>query len=284
MALRLAHPIPDGQSLRAERGRSHAWPFMIHGHACYELIHISAGEGGLVVGGHEGRFAPGTCVLLAPMLAHSFHAPEPQPGGELLAMEIVYFADSLVDPGDVPELSPLLPLLTRARQGVRFAPPTSAGIRAQLEGLIDCAFAPERVLRLLALLRHLAEAGGESLAVGDAPSPYRDEDLERLERLHDLLRRRFRDPLTLPEVARELGVSPSTVNHLLFRHARTTFLRQLSQLRLDEAKRLLRDSDLDITSIAFSSGFGSLATFNRRFRASVGVAPHLWRAQPRSDA
>ena len=52
-------------------------------------------------------------------------------------------------------------------------------------------------------------------------------------------------------------------------------------MRLDEAKRLLRESERDITEIAFEAGFGSLATFNRRFRADEKSTPQEFRAKHR---
>ncbi len=50
-------------------------------------------------------------------------------------------------------------------------------------------------------------------------------------------------------------------------------------LRLKEAQRLLVDTDEKIIDIATSVGFGSLATFNRFFKETVGMSPMAYRKQ-----
>jgi AraC-like DNA-binding protein len=48
-------------------------------------------------------------------------------------------------------------------------------------------------------------------------------------------------------------------------------------MRMEHAKRLLRDDRLSITEIAMMLGYSSLAHFSNRFRQIVGVSPKAWR-------
>ena len=52
----------------------------------------------------------------------------------------------------------------------------------------------------------------------------------------------------------------------------------LTQLKLSRARRLLCDTVLSATEVAFSSGFGSLSAFYRAFRAEEGLSPLAYRA------
>ncbi len=282
-----SNPIPPGCSLQAESGVNYLWPYQVHGHTCYELIIMRGHAGQLVVNDHQGQFETGTAFLIAPGIAHSFHSSQPYPEPRWgvsrptdMALDLIYFEPRLIDPVAIPELAPLAPLLSRSRLGLRFEGGVVERLRQVLAGILASSFPPERVAGVYAALRLLAEDGGTALSRHGVASPYRDEELARLERLRELMRRQYREPMSLDQAASAIGVSASTVNHLLAKYARTTFLRLLSDLRLDEAKRLLRTSDDDITSIAFAAGFGSLATFNRRFRRAVGIAPHDYRLQP----
>ena len=47
----------------------------------------------------------------------------------------------------------------------------------------------------------------------------------------------------------------------------------ISAMRLDEAKRLLLNTDRSITDISFEVGYNSLSTFTRRFTQRVGLGP-----------
>jgi AraC-like DNA-binding protein len=52
--------------------------------------------------------------------------------------------------------------------------------------------------------------------------------------------------------------------------------------RLHCAALRLRQSREQISTIAFGAGFNDLATFNRRFRRLIGVAPSAYRAMSMS--
>ena len=81
------------------------------------------------------------------------------------------------------------------------------------------------------------------------------------------------DPLPLDQLARNHGMSPRT----FLRRWTQSFHRPPKAYRLqkqmDEAKRLLQETDLKIYEIANACGFDSVSYFNRQFRAAYGVTP-----------
>jgi AraC-like DNA-binding protein len=59
--------------------------------------------------------------------------------------------------------------------------------------------------------------------------------------------------------------------------------RYLLTRRIEQATTLLRDTDLDITEIAFATGWESLGTFGRTFRDITGESPGAVRSRARAD-
>jgi len=55
----------------------------------------------------------------------------------------------------------------------------------------------------------------------------------------------------------------------------------LTQLRLEQARKLLTRSDLPVTDICFSVGFESPGSFSWLFRRRVGCSPEAFRRQKR---
>lgn len=51
----------------------------------------------------------------------------------------------------------------------------------------------------------------------------------------------------------------------------------LNDYRIEEAKKMLKESNLPVTNIAFDTGFNSIASFNRVFRSAVGCSPTEFR-------
>ena len=91
--------------------------------------------------------------------------------------------------------------------------------------------------------------------------------------------------VTLREVAAAAGLS----RHHCLRSFRERFGvtpgRYRRRLRLEEAKRLLRDTEMPVTEVCLAAGFTSLGTFSRVFRALTGLPPsrfrHRWQAHRR---
>jgi AraC-like DNA-binding protein len=47
--------------------------------------------------------------------------------------------------------------------------------------------------------------------------------------------------------------------------------------RIEEACRLLRETDKPVTSVMFEAGFETKSNFNREFRRATGASPAEWR-------
>jgi AraC family transcriptional regulator of adaptative response / DNA-3-methyladenine glycosylase II len=82
-------------------------------------------------------------------------------------------------------------------------------------------------------------------------------------------------------VAARLGVSPRHLRRLFQDQVGVTPVQLARSSRAHFARRLLDDTDLPITDIAFASGFGSLRQFNRTLHQIFRAPPHELRARRR---
>ena len=86
-------------------------------------------------------------------------------------------------------------------------------------------------------------------------------------------------PLSRAAVARAAGVSERQLDRLFSAHRGCGFLDDYHRLRLEHARRLLRQSALSVSEIAFAAGYSSVSHFGRAFRRVFGVTPGQARAQ-----
>lgn len=102
----------------------------------------------------------------------------------------------------------------------------------------------------------------------------------RLSQARRLIARHLQDPGLAPTmVADLLGVSVRHL-HMLFETAAKSFSQTVTEERLKQSRRLMREApDRLIADIAASCGFESLATYYRVFNAAYGMAPGDFRAQ-----
>ncbi len=109
----------------------------------------------------------------------------------------------------------------------------------------------------------------------------REELYRRLHRAREYAAALFYTPLTLDELARVACLSP---NHFLrtFKAAfHQTPHQYLTTKRLEQARRLLLETDRSVTEICFAVGFESLGSFSWLFRHQTGLSPEAFRRQKR---
>ena len=102
---------------------------------------------------------------------------------------------------------------------------------------------------------------------------------EELHRILMYLEKNFRENLTRYKIARDLGISESTLSHLFSSSLHITLPTYLNLLRLEEAKHLLTETSLPVTAVVSAAGFPSLRTMNRVFRQGPGKSPSEYRRE-----
>ena len=90
-----------------------------------------------------------------------------------------------------------------------------------------------------------------------------------------LLLRQSGAAITLPELARESGVTPPYLSRLLIEHTARSFVTWRNRIRIERFMSAFRPGD-NLMSAATQAGFGSYARFNHVFNEIVGCAPSDW--------
>lgn len=85
------------------------------------------------------------------------------------------------------------------------------------------------------------------------------------------------DNISLSEISSYFHFSPCHISRLIRKKTGLTFPQYLNKIKLDEAKELLRNSDLDINIIANSVGYNEVPHFNRIFKKTFGLSPSKYR-------
>lgn len=87
----------------------------------------------------------------------------------------------------------------------------------------------------------------------------------------------FLDRASTTELAETLGVGPRHLLRLFLRHAGASPSEIAATRRVQEAKRLIDQTDMTLAEIAFAAGFGSVRRFNDAFAATYKRTPSSFR-------
>jgi len=88
---------------------------------------------------------------------------------------------------------------------------------------------------------------------------------------------KYGEGLSASDVFRRVGFSRTLVERTFNRVIGRTVQQEIAEVRLQEAKRLLRTTSLSIKEIVAQTGYGSVEYFTRRFRAATGLPPATYR-------
>jgi AraC-like DNA-binding protein len=210
------------------------------------------------------------CLFFAPGLAEEVRRSLVTPTDPLLAephrpaaSAIIFFERSY------PHDNILSPLLKELRQGVA-------------QPYYERGWLAEQFHRAMArLLQVYCNVYKEVESLPAARSATREELYRRLHLARDYIAATFDQPITLADMAAVAGLSP---NHLLrtFKQLfRQTPHQYLTDRRLEQAQKLLHQTDRSVTDICFAVGFESLGAFSWLFRRQVGFSPTDYRRQKR---
>ncbi|OBG60260.1 MULTISPECIES: AraC family transcriptional regulator [unclassified Mycobacterium] len=102
-----------------------------------------------------------------------------------------------------------------------------------------------------------------------------------LAEVFEVIDRRLAEPLSLRDVAGELGITAGHLTTVVRRRTGRTVQEWIIERRMAEARTLLAETDLPIAEVAGRVGIGDPGYFSRLFGRTHGVAPRVWRGSNR---
>lgn len=156
---------------------------------------------------------------------------------------------------------------------------TSAGLSAGIDLCLhvireDCGAAVgERVARHMVAAPH-REGGQAQFIERPRPAPVGSGSLEQTRRW---AAERLHEPLDVAAMAAHASVSPRTFARHFREETGTTPLQWLLNQRVQEARRLLEETELPIDAVAWRAGFGTAASLRDHFRRVTATTPTAYR-------
>lgn len=95
------------------------------------------------------------------------------------------------------------------------------------------------------------------------------------------MRDHYRECRNIQQIVRELDVPLRQVHSRFREHVGCTLLQELTRLRVEHAKKMLRESKAKMEAIGLESGFSNRFHFVQAFRRVTGQTPKAWRQAAR---
>ncbi|MDP0494584.1 MAG: AraC family transcriptional regulator [Verrucomicrobiota bacterium JB024] len=255
-----------------------------HYHPEYEITLIEGSTGELFIGDRITPFGPGELYVIGADLPHCFYSPPASATDEHAHARVVQFRREPLAAAleTLEETRPILDLLARASRGLRIHGEALTRASERLRALQELRGLP-RLLELLQLLATLADPATESEVLGsEGFLPQLDKQASRrMSRVYDYVLAHLDGEINLPRAAAAAGMSLSAFSRYFRKMAGKPFTHFVNEVRIARASRLLIESPLSVSEIAFACGYGSLSNFNRCFRLHATLSPSEFRRRHR---
>jgi AraC-like DNA-binding protein len=262
-------------ALFESKNRRFQCPF--HYHPEIELTLIVSNSGQRYVGDNIGRYAPGDLVLMGPDLPHSYISdPVCSERAHSIVLQFLpdCFGTAFFQCG---ELKSIRLLLERSRVGLSFHGRTREKVAPLMKGFLEL----EGLARLTSFLHILGILAASKEVRALASRTYSPSlglyQGERINRVCELISRKFRDGVTQSEAARVARMSAPSFSRFFRRAANKTFRSFLNEVRIGHASQMLLETDRTVAEVCYDSGFGNLSNFNRQFLLLRNVSPRAYR-------
>jgi len=267
-------------SYEACRAKLPVFDCIYHCHPEVELIAINGSHGTCLIDGQLERFKPGDVFLIGSMAPHSFTNRRRDSTGKdwtdytVLQLKPDLLGDQI---GVCRELNALRLLLKRKKSMVLQGDlmPQAHKLLSKIPDL-PTSLGLIRILEILDLItRH--ESLTRELSGQKFNQNLKDQDYERLARVHRYVHEHCMDAPKLVDVAKCAGMTPPSFSRYFRQKTGSTWQDYLVEIRVLEACSQLALSHESITNICYGSGFNNLSNFNRHFKRLKGCTPSEFR-------
>ncbi len=106
---------------------------------------------------------------------------------------------------------------------------------------------------------------------------YPASDSPAIKRALDYIGKNYHEPLSLNDLAKAVNLNPSYLSGLFQKKVGKSFSEYLTEIRISQAKYLLRKTDMPIIEVAMEVGFSDQTYFNKVFKKATEMTPKQYR-------
>jgi len=157
---------------------------------------------------------------------------------------------------------------------------TTPAIQLVLQQILNCPYRGPiqkmylegKVFELLALQLEQLTASYE-IAGSPFPNCLRSDDVDRIYQAREILLRNLDKPPSLLALSRQVGLNDCTLKRGFKQVFGTTVFGYLHDYRMEQARQLLSNEEMNVNEVARAIGYASRSAFYTAFRKKFGISP-----------
>ena len=246
-----------------------------HYHPEIELVYVNNGSGKRQVGLNLSNYNDGLLILVGSNLPHTGFTDyfDDERKEVVIQFKENFLGDSLKE---VFEFKNIFNLLKTSKKGIVFEGDIKKKIGLAMLGLqYETSF--QKVITLITILNDLSRCKNyEILNISNYNINGINEN-ERIRKAFNFIKDNYKKEVSLEKVAKEVHMTVPSFCRYFKSQTNKTFIQFLIEYRINNALKLLTQSDKDIKNISYECGFNNYSHFNRSFKKINLISPSDYR-------
>ena len=271
-------PKPKNEALVYQIDREQVFYDQLHQHGEIQISYVEKGAGSLIVGDSINEYKAGDILVIGSFIPHVFRS-DTRIKEESLMHTLFFDQDSFgKEFFHLTDLSSTQFFFKKSVFGMRILSRRSKII--PLFNALSHQNKVEQIASLLLIINQINKSKTTPLSSFVYRKSFTDDEGKRMSKVYDYAMERYRDPITLDEIAEKANMSKNAFCRYFKKRTNKTFFQFLIEIRIENVcKLIIKNPELPIAVIAEQCGFNNIANFNRKFKAFKHCTPTQYRNQ-----
>lgn len=240
-----------------------------HFHPEFEFTYILESSGTRYVGNNISDFEPGDLVMIGGNLPHCWKN-ENDHSGTSRSIVIQWKQDII---HDLEVFRPIQELLLRAQRGIKFRESENQKNVELMQKVVNTQ-GMNQYLTFMELMHNVAQQNDGVYLAGPSYSyDLSTTTTTRIEAIQTFVNEHYMEKIKLSDAANHLHLGEQAFSRFFSKTMNRPFFVFLNEYRVNRASRLILESDLQMSEIAYKCGYDSLPFFYKQFKKFKGYTP-----------
>ena len=173
-------------------------------------------------------------------------------------------------------------LFELSKRGLVFSGETKKTIGITMLGL-QYETPIQKILTLIKMLNDLSISKDVTILNSENFDSENIQENERIKKVFNYIKLNYKEEVSLNEVSELVFMTPPSFCRYFKSKTNKTFTTFLNEYRINNALKLLAQSELDIKNICFQCGYNNFSHFNRLFKKKIQMTPSEYRKKMNSQ-
>jgi len=249
-----------------------------HFHPEMELVYVNKGQGKRHIGNHLSYFNNSQLLLIGANLPHNGFTDRLTTNG---SETLIQFKEDFLGENffDIPEMKGVKELFERSKKGILFGIKTKQKLGRKIEKLADKE-GFKKIIVFLEVLHILSKSEDYTILNADGYAFETElQDSSKLDKIYKHINENFKEHISLDEISDVANMTMQAFCRYFKKVTGKTFTKLVNEYRVVHATKLLSESQMSITDIAYECGFNNFSHFNKLFKEVTGKSASMYRKE-----